>query len=52
MKQQRENIFHTRCLNNDKVCSMIINNGSCTNVTSVTLVRKLGLNTVKHETSY
>ena len=45
VEQQRENIFHTRCLINDKVCSMIIDSGSCTNVASVTLVRKLGLNT-------
>jgi len=31
---------------------MIIDSGSCTNVTSVTLVKKLGLNTVKHEKLY
>ena len=29
VEQQRENIFHTRCLINDKVCSMIIDSGSC-----------------------
>jgi len=52
MEQQRENIFHTRCLINDKVYSMIIDSGSCTNVASVTLVRKLGLNTIKHERPY
>jgi hypothetical protein len=52
VEQQRENIFYTRCLINDKVCSMIIDSGSCSNVASVTLVRKLGLNTVKHETPY
>lgn len=52
VEQQRENFFHTRCLINDKVCSMIIDSGSCTNVTSVTLVRKLGLNTIKHERPY
>jgi hypothetical protein len=28
---QRENIFHTRCYVKDKVCSMIIDGGSCTN---------------------
>ena len=49
VKQQGENIFHTRCLINDKACSMIIDSGSCTNVARVTLVKKLGLNTVKHE---
>jgi len=52
VEQQRENIFHTRCLINDKVCSMIIDSGSCTDVASVTLVKKLGLNTVKHERPY
>ena len=51
-EQQRKNIFHTRCLINDKVCSMIIDSDSCTNVVSVTLVRKLGLNTIKHERPY
>jgi hypothetical protein len=49
VKQQRENIFHTRCLINDKACSMIIDSSSYTNVASVTLVKKLGLNTVKHK---
>ena len=49
MEQQRENIFHTRCLINDKVCSMIIDSGSFTNVA---LVRKLGLNTIKHVRPY
>ena len=27
MEQQRENIFHTRCHINNKVCSMIIDGG-------------------------
>jgi hypothetical protein len=52
VEQQRENIFHIRCLINDKICSMIIDSGSCTNFSSVTLVRKLGLNTIKHEKPY
>ncbi|KAL6329719.1 hypothetical protein AAG906_035367 [Vitis piasezkii] len=37
MEQQRKNIFHTRCHINNKVCSMIIDGGSCTNVASTTL---------------
>ena len=37
MEQQRENIFHTRCHINNKVCSMIIDEGSCTNVGSTIL---------------
>jgi len=52
VEQQWENIFHTRCLINDKVCNMIIDSDSCTNIGSVTLVRKLGLNTIKHERPY
>ena len=39
-QQQRENIFHTRCHINNKVCSLIIDGGSCTNVASVLLVEK------------
>ncbi|RDX85919.1 hypothetical protein CR513_32818, partial [Mucuna pruriens] len=30
--EQREHNFHTRCHINDKLCSMIIDSGSCTNV--------------------
>jgi hypothetical protein len=50
--EQRENIFHTRCQIQDKVCGMIIDNGSCTNVASTTLVEKLGLTTVPHPKLY
>ncbi|KAK1581185.1 hypothetical protein Q3G72_003854 [Acer saccharum] len=49
---QRDNIFHTRCHVNDKVCSMIIDGGSCTNVASTTLVEKLNLTTFKHPKPY
>ena len=52
MEQQRENIFHTRCHVNNKVCSMIIDGGSCTNVASTTLVEKLNLPTMKHPRPY
>ncbi|KAJ9672490.1 hypothetical protein PVL29_025915 [Vitis rotundifolia] len=52
MGQQRENIFHTRCHINNKVCSMIIDGGSCTNVVSITLVEKLNLPTLKHLRPY
>ncbi|KAJ9701225.1 hypothetical protein PVL29_006532 [Vitis rotundifolia] len=48
MEQQRENIFHIRCHINNKVCSMIIDGGSCTNVASTTLVENLNLPTLKH----
>ena len=51
-EQQRENIFHTRCHVNNKVCSMIIDGGSCTNVASNTFVEKLGLPLLKHSRPY
>ncbi|KAL4633166.1 hypothetical protein ACB092_04G102600 [Castanea dentata] len=52
MEQQRENIFHTRCHINNKVCRMIIDGGSCTNVASTTLVENLNLPTLKHPRPY
>ena len=52
MEQQRENIFHTRCHINNKVCSMIIDGRSCTNVASTTLIGKLNLPTLKHPRPY
>jgi hypothetical protein len=51
-EQQRENIFHTRCHVNNKVYSMIIDGGSCTNVASTILVEKLNLPTLKHFRPY
>jgi len=47
-ESQRENIFHTRCLINDKLCSLIVNGGSCANVASTRVVDKLGLSTISH----
>ena len=49
---QRENIFHTRCLVNNKLCSMIIDEGSCANVASTRVVEKLGLPNISHTTPY
>lgn len=49
---QRENLFHTRCFVNRKVCSVIIDGGSCTNVASNELVEKLALPTLKHPRPY
>ncbi len=51
-EEQREHIFHTRCHINDKVCSLIIDSGSCTNVASTLLVEKLSLPTLKHPNPY
>ena len=52
MEQQREKIFHTRCHINNKVCSMIIDGGSCTNVARTTLVENLNLPSLKHPRPY
>ena len=49
---QRENIFHTRCHVKDTVCSLIIDGGSCTNVASTSVVKKLGLTTLQHPRPY
>ncbi|KAL4308841.1 hypothetical protein GQ457_01G019050 [Hibiscus cannabinus] len=51
-EQQRENIFHTRCHVNGKVCFVIIDGGSCTNVASNLMIEKLGLPTTKHPQPY
>ena len=37
IEQQRENIFHSLCHVNNKVFSLIIDSGSCTNVASILL---------------
>ena len=49
---QRDNIFHFRCHVQNKVCSVIIDGESCTNVTSTTMVEKLGMPTSKHPRPY
>nr|GEW58887.1 uncharacterized protein [Tanacetum cinerariifolium] len=51
-KLQREAIFHTRCTVAQKVCSVIIDGGSCTNVASQTMVSKLGLLNEPHPAPY
>ncbi|KAK8670002.1 hypothetical protein V6N13_104768 [Hibiscus sabdariffa] len=51
-KEQCENIFHTRCYVNGKVCFVIIDGGSCTNVTSSLMIEKLGIPTTKHPQPY
>ena len=51
-ESQRENTFHTRFHINDKLCSLIVNGGSCTNVESTRVVDKLGLTTISHTKPY
>ena len=52
IEQHRENIFHTRCHVNNKVCSLIIDGGNYTDVASTLLVEKLQLQTLKHPRPY
>ncbi|XP_010530494.1 PREDICTED: uncharacterized protein LOC104807077 [Tarenaya hassleriana] len=49
---QRETIFHSRCTVRNKVCGLIIDSGSCTNVASAYMVKKLRLETEKHPHPY
>jgi len=51
-ESQRENIFHTSCLINYKLCSLIVDEGSCANVASTRVVDKLGLPTISHAKPY
>jgi hypothetical protein len=47
-----DQLVTNRCHVNNKVCSMIIDGGSCTNVASTILVEKLNLPTLKHSRPY
>ena len=42
-EEQRENIFHSRCTTQGKVCSLIVDGGSYANVASLSMVEKLNL---------
>ena len=42
-EEQRENIFHSRCTVQGKVCSLIIDSGSCADVVSLSMIEKLNL---------
>ncbi|XP_023553652.1 uncharacterized protein LOC111811140 [Cucurbita pepo subsp. pepo] len=49
---QRENLFQTRCLVQSVPCSVVIDSGSCTNVVSSILVKRLNLKTQPHPRPY
>ena len=51
-EEQRETLFYTRCHVHGKVCSVIIDNGSYTNVVSILLINRLGLSTRLHPRPY
>jgi hypothetical protein len=52
LKDQRENIFHTRCHVQNKICNLIINDGSYTNIANTELVEKLNFHTTKYFIPY
>jgi len=45
---QRQNIFHSHCIVQGKVCSLIIVRGSCANVVSISMIEKISLQTSIH----
>jgi len=45
-------IFHSRCTIQNKVCNLIIDEGSYTNVASTIVIEKLGIPTISHPKSY
>ena len=45
-------MFHTQCFVKNKVCSVVIDGGSCTDIASTYLVEKLALTTLKHPHPY
>jgi len=51
-QEQREVILHVRYTIRGKICSLIIDGGSCTNVASKSLVDKLKLPTMPHPSPY
>jgi len=50
--EQRESIFHIRYTVGGKVCSLIIDGGSCANVASQSMVNKLKLSMTLHPKPY
>jgi hypothetical protein len=49
---QRHNLFHTQGMIKDKLCLIIIDNGSCNNIASQELVDRLELKSRHHSNPY
>ena len=49
---QRENLFNTRCLINNILCTVIIDGGSCCNIISQEVVDRFALPTRAHPLPY
>jgi hypothetical protein len=50
--KQRHNLFHTRGMIKDKLCSIIVDNGSYNNIASQELVARMGLKQRCHPSPY
>jgi hypothetical protein len=51
-ENQRNQLFHTRCTIGGRLCNLIIDSGSCTNVVSTELIEKLKVPTMPHPKPY
>ena len=49
---QRENLFHSRCLVNNTSLSLIVDGGSCCNIVNERVVKHFKLPTTPHPTPY
>jgi hypothetical protein len=49
---EHHNIFHTRGMIKDKLCRIIVDNGSCNNIASQELVDRLELKLRQHPNPY
>ena len=52
IEDQRDNLFHSRCLVNGIPCTLVIDDGSCTNVVSTLLIKQLQIPTQRHSKPY
>ncbi|XP_022029915.1 uncharacterized protein LOC110930839 [Helianthus annuus] len=48
----RNNIFRTKCTSKGKICTIIIDGGSCENMVATSMVEKLGLKVEPHPDRY
>ena len=51
-KNQRSKLFTTRCMVDNKICDIIVDSGSCTNVVANLLIKKLNYPTHNHPLPY
>ena len=51
-QSQRTNLFHARCKVQGRLCILIIDGSSCTNIASTYLVERLSLPTLDHPQPY